>query len=265
MSLYHYTTLNGLLGIVENNSIWATNIYYLNDKNEFEHGRECLIKTLDCIEPTFMNENDKKLFLKELEHFSDGGSVNVFSASFCRTGDKLSQWRGYGGEQGICIEFDEDNLFDWVDPEYYNFRKGEVVYLKPGKTIKDHQLIVENLLNNSINALLNEDDLFKIVHYEYVIPTIIPFCKDESFHEEDEFRYIFIPADEECIKFRASDKGLIPYIELQTGKGSNLPIKKIIVGPGKYSEDVIKSLKYFLRHYNYHDVIVDGSKIPYRG
>lgn len=34
--LHHYTTQEGLLGIVESKSIWATNIYYLNDAAEYK-------------------------------------------------------------------------------------------------------------------------------------------------------------------------------------------------------------------------------------
>jgi hypothetical protein len=33
----HYTTLAGLLGIVKTESIWATNIKFLNDEQEFLH------------------------------------------------------------------------------------------------------------------------------------------------------------------------------------------------------------------------------------
>ena len=36
--LYHYTRAGGLLGIVQGHSIWATDIRYLNDGNEFRYG-----------------------------------------------------------------------------------------------------------------------------------------------------------------------------------------------------------------------------------
>src|SRR5678816_1780308 len=37
--LYHYTTPAGLLGIVENNKLWATHINYLNDATELGYAR----------------------------------------------------------------------------------------------------------------------------------------------------------------------------------------------------------------------------------
>jgi hypothetical protein len=33
--LYHYTGLDGLLGIVEKSELWATNVNYMNDATEF--------------------------------------------------------------------------------------------------------------------------------------------------------------------------------------------------------------------------------------
>lgn len=33
---YHYTGLEGFLGITESRSFWLTNAYYLNDKNEIK-------------------------------------------------------------------------------------------------------------------------------------------------------------------------------------------------------------------------------------
>src|SRR5437868_11310878 len=35
--LWHYTSPNGMLGIIASKSLWATNILYLNDVEEFYH------------------------------------------------------------------------------------------------------------------------------------------------------------------------------------------------------------------------------------
>jgi hypothetical protein len=35
---YHYTSQRGLLGIIKEKKIWATNIRYLNDEREFDYG-----------------------------------------------------------------------------------------------------------------------------------------------------------------------------------------------------------------------------------
>ena len=37
--LYHYTSMRGLQGIVGGRSLWATNIEFFNDSNEFSYGQ----------------------------------------------------------------------------------------------------------------------------------------------------------------------------------------------------------------------------------
>ena len=36
--LYHYTTADGLKGIVQNDELWATSAYYLDDSTEIMYG-----------------------------------------------------------------------------------------------------------------------------------------------------------------------------------------------------------------------------------
>src|ERR1700727_58993 len=45
--LYHYTSAEGLKGIIENNELWATSAYYLNDSAEMFYGYNVLREVLD--------------------------------------------------------------------------------------------------------------------------------------------------------------------------------------------------------------------------
>src|SRR5262245_10539375 len=36
-ALYHYTSQKGLLGILDSQALWATNLRYMNDSQEFQH------------------------------------------------------------------------------------------------------------------------------------------------------------------------------------------------------------------------------------
>jgi len=44
--LYHYTTQQGLLGIINNKEIWATHTQYLNDVREFHQATGLMRKEL---------------------------------------------------------------------------------------------------------------------------------------------------------------------------------------------------------------------------
>ena len=45
--LYHYTSAEGLLGIVWTREIWSTNVLYLNDTSELSHATEVLASELE--------------------------------------------------------------------------------------------------------------------------------------------------------------------------------------------------------------------------
>ena len=115
-SLYHYTTLEGLLGILEKKKIWATNIRYLNDTKENriianllsdELKRRCGHGTFfDLLAPNRneeMNRNepasvDSLLYGDFVAKWL--ASLFVFVTSFSKKGDSLSQWRAYSGRSG---------------------------------------------------------------------------------------------------------------------------------------------------------------------
>ena len=48
--IYHYTRREGLLGIIEKQVLWATNIRYLNDSSEFTAAIEVAESVLDEID-----------------------------------------------------------------------------------------------------------------------------------------------------------------------------------------------------------------------
>ena len=46
--LYHYTTADGLKGIVENHELWATSAYYLNDLTEIMYGYQLIDEAVEA-------------------------------------------------------------------------------------------------------------------------------------------------------------------------------------------------------------------------
>lgn len=118
--LYHYTTPEGLLGILESGSIRATHVRYLNDRNELKN----------ALSPEYMRLLSD-LLLPEADEVRKGrlGNVNrfqrdeqVFVASFTddgavregediKPGNRLSQWRAYSNQAGgFSLGFDSRKL-----------------------------------------------------------------------------------------------------------------------------------------------------------
>lgn len=62
--LWHYTTAEGLLSIVEHRELWASSVDYLNDAAELSFGRDCLTEAGDLVvkELGGMFADDNRLF-----------------------------------------------------------------------------------------------------------------------------------------------------------------------------------------------------------
>ena len=113
--VFHYTDLNGLLGIVQNHDLWLTNARYSNDDREMLHGLQVTEDVIKERREAALGDPLRLDYLdrvqKELATTSDEG---VYVTSFCLKDDLLSQWRGYGANgTGVCVELDP-RRFDWV-------------------------------------------------------------------------------------------------------------------------------------------------------
>lgn len=91
--LYHYTSIEGLLGIIEKKEIWATHIMYMNDAQEFKLFIDLVKRDLEPLLKTDIST------LKDLENQLDlvsiiGTQFNICVASFSEVPDALDQYRG---------------------------------------------------------------------------------------------------------------------------------------------------------------------------
>ena len=131
-ALFHYTTGNGLLGILQNNEIWSTAYYCTNDESELNATRNILThlfrnKTWEMIK----KEDDRFKIISsrgvDIRDYADGFEqriINhtlyilcVYITCFYKPKTKedfyhglLSQWRGYGPDGGYAIQFNRTKL-----------------------------------------------------------------------------------------------------------------------------------------------------------
>ena len=225
--LYHYTSVNGLRGIVDSGNVWATHLGFLNDLSE---GRAALE---DEAYRARLDETDKR--------------SPLFIASFCRHQEPhqqknglLSQWRGYAGEGGgYCVVFDEDALDGLVEAE----RR-----ISPGVVIVKKDIRYKAQGEPPAQGLDFLD--------------LAAFVKNEVFREENETRIaLAVPAGGlRPVRFREAAEMLIPYVEIFSGR-RQLPLTEIIVGPGPLQRRCAAGVVQFLRAHEL-EVGVRLSEIP---
>lgn len=92
--IYHYTSHEGLIGIVGSKKLWLSNAAYLNDTSEFTHGWEVVE---DVVAKHRESATDEDLaFFEALEKRRPQlDPYSIYVASFSEDGDMLSQWTGY--------------------------------------------------------------------------------------------------------------------------------------------------------------------------
>jgi hypothetical protein len=89
--LYHYTTQQGLLGIINNQEIWATHTQYLNDSREFCHATELMREEVSAMEKEPRVPEASREDLATMHEWLSGGSesVNVCVCSFSQNGNAV--------------------------------------------------------------------------------------------------------------------------------------------------------------------------------
>ena len=125
--IYHYTSAEGLLGIIRDQKSWCTHAYFLNDFEEIINGWELFFQALEIyknnpkysefthfIEPHFKNWKELNFKERSYDIFNDIKMSNfrtfIFSASYKK--DDLNQWRSYtNGTNGFCIGLKFDGSF----------------------------------------------------------------------------------------------------------------------------------------------------------
>lgn len=115
-SVYHYTTLEALLGgiIPESKAdklcFWATDANYMNDPRELKIDWEQLKKDTKDIE--FISK-----LLNSFDLGQNGAIDNTFLLSFSENNDSLPMWGMYGKNgDGVVLEFDKTRLTTTKNP-----------------------------------------------------------------------------------------------------------------------------------------------------
>jgi hypothetical protein len=111
--LYHYTTADGLKGIVEGRALWATSAYYLNDSTEITYGYQVIYDAVEAWREKF-NPPERSMagglvhVLKQQfghDYLERNIITPIYLTCFCEDGNLLSQWRAYGQSGGYSIGF----------------------------------------------------------------------------------------------------------------------------------------------------------------
>jgi len=157
INLWHYTTLDGLKGIISNQNLWATDYRYFNDSSEFFYSKSilqpeffprvvALIKQEYDADQCVRQNVDAQGGIERVAQMETSDTLDIlyesllnppplkrnipYILSFCKADEEngflqkhglLSQWRGYGKDGGFAIVFNMEKLHEEFKIEQREF------------------------------------------------------------------------------------------------------------------------------------------------
>ena len=279
--LYHYTSFGTLNEILRQNSLRASDLRYLNDKNEFK----IWFNAFDNVMMAMKQKDDYLFFASFLDSIKEEIDTyrNYYSyvTCFSHERDLLSQWEMYGDKcKGIAIGFDKNELIDMMfkynkvvingeEPVFPGLLQGDVEYSFENVCI-DAMRMTKNLVKAYLKSGENvEDFIGQETKYHFKERCMRIFmrlqdAKDASFYAEREFRLYWNQKDQQkTVDTFSRSSRLVPFVSLTCNE--KLPIKEILLGPALDDPETrIMEIKDVLKLYGYPIVNVEKSKIPYR-
>ena len=274
--LYHYTTLNGLLGIVRSRTLWATDIRYMNDSAELKHSADLIRQEVqERITRGSCKADLLGQFTDWISHRITNGHM-LFGASFRSHGNLLSQWRGYSAHgKGVSLGFSADHILRCAQRQ--QFQIGKCIYEPAIQRNLIRQVVdaVEAHVEKHVSGNTSRQQLSVIYqdvfeNIEVDLLRIAAIVKHPSFREEEEWR-IVSPVFSDCsnspVLFREANAMLVPYMEfdLQLETGCPLLLDHLYLGPTSNINIFMNSLEMFLKQ---NGIVpsrgIEYCRIPYR-
>ena len=247
----HYTSLSGLMGIVKNETLWATNIKFLNDEHEFQHAldliKEIILKAK--ITPADSNYSRYQEYVSrigdKLNSLDRYEAESVFTLAFSEETDLLSQWRGYcPSNNGYCLIFDVEQIYEAIKSVFDDCHLVKCVYDNAQKETQLKKLLNDNWAKyGQIEGEKEKKGLLDELEKKLML--LASYFKHPSFEEEKEHRIVVLLtyAPDSDLRFREGRFSLIPYIELPAPRKT---IRKICIGPTAHKELAKRALETFL-------------------
>lgn len=280
--LWHYTDARGAIAIVESGVLWASSVTALNDSSEYQHGRELLEGILREVEDTRRLHPFQKAHIRQVVRTSDEivEDSGLFVLCASRAGHSLAQWRAYGGSMGHAIVLDSSSPLAVISDEDRNYTVDSIFHtwrdVLYGAEEK-RRLLLEVL--GYIAAVTPADGSVpkqeEIRSSATTLIGAIGHCKEESFSEEQEARYLVQASDPSCLKFRSAATGIVAYVDVSSADHGaqrararshvlRLPIKRFVVGPFGSRNESAQGARVLLGARGYPDVEIDVSRSTLR-
>jgi hypothetical protein len=254
--LYHYTDVDALTKIITKKTMRATHIRYLNDTSEQTILRDAVLARIERdIDRVDTKERWKARLSRELE--------SIFVTCFSEDrGDRLSQWRAYGRDSGVCLKFDKSMLTRYCEEkeDIESIALEKVKYVRPDMSGPAAESIMKEILEtleSSSRSYVPRD-----------LARTGATIKHSAFQEESEWR-LLLPKNSvlgiDTVEYRVRGSLLVPYFDRDFKGFLTQVLSAVIVGPILHKEQTAEAIKGLLKENGFASTDVRCSQTPYRG
>jgi len=277
--LTHYTSMKGLVGIIQSGGFWLSDHRFLNDSEEYHNGRKLVLSIISRLLDKKRHSHFHPVLIKTASLLEYEQEPPQYMCSFSVKPDSLDQWRAYApGQQGVAMTFENhprDGQSHFIIPHIMQMYR--IIYCDDVKTMmlvrtlakysKECAKDRENGLETEVdqwahwlaNALALEFITFKHAAYESEAETrmVVPSCSTDFSRK---------------VHHRVTKNRIVPYLlstdlykdRLEKDTVPLLPITEIRVGPTASQLVTMRSIEEFLNQTGYGHVPVVESTIPFR-
>lgn len=291
--IFHYTTPEGLINILDQKELWFSRFDCLNDESE---GKYILSVYKKAVESLFIEKEIDAWFLEQIEDVRPDFLHFFRLAGETERINKLEKKEGEAiGISGIgksakpylcCFSMERDSLPMWNYYSKGNRYEGYNIGFRYKETIqKCENVDVLRVIYNETDQVLILKAIIDNAYKNYTLcQHSIELCrrlitsalssrslqfKHEAFEYEKEVRlvlwepenYVLIDLKKEILHYRQKKGIIIPFYKVAFNKGQ---VKSLMIGPLIQTKIATDTAKSMLINKEYSDVIIDYSRIPIR-
>jgi hypothetical protein len=282
-TLWHYTSGDGLIGILQSGEFWVTQVSCVNDAVELRYAQAILLRNLkQARAESRLPDDEANLLDRAVLGLSADPTPSSpwFVGCLSEHADDLSQWRAYGGgEGGYALAFDTATL--------HTILHLHQIYLAGVCYDPDvHEDIARSVVQATL-AFYREGlaarpgaDAAQWAHvflqaWSNELTYIAPIIKHPAFSAEMEWRLLrqLREPDLPNLKYRQRQSMMARHLPLAlrlpyAPAGSRLlPISGVLVGPSRHKDLSVVSVATMLRTIGYPEQVyknVKPSQVPFQ-
>jgi hypothetical protein len=242
-TLYHYTSAQVFRSIIENGTVWASDVRYMNDSSEVAYAASFFKQAISEAAHSLEDDDEQELLARIGRTFNLVEMARVFAFCCSEDPDSIPQWVAYGARRGgfaLGLELGGPLAVSTVDRNSTTARVASLLKVEydPGRHREVATAIVSLLLPMYRAACENlRKPLRTFVKAEIcqatrdaLFPILISF-KQPGFRHEREWRVALALDRREASKFDVRPMGLVPYVPLKlTHFAGVLPLRELIQG-----------------------------------